>query len=275
MLEELDFSASLEVNDDQDSTRNDVQDGEEDQETSSEAPKQKRTLVSLLQSEEDDANDLWQKEGLEDGELEGLLADARTGSSADDGLLLSSGKVKNRRRGRAKTSRALPSTQTKGGYMPLTEPSFFSSSFVQAPSHSPTYEDDDIIGDPTSLAAADASDKEKRKRSLRFHTSKIAATSARRSAARTQRLGGDEDLPYRDRKAARNAALRKSGPQGQGGEALESVGDRKRVRDIVPDDEGIAAEEDGVGYYELVKRRRTEEKAEAEADHKALQIERL
>ncbi len=257
MLEDLDFAAGSESVDLLLTT--------EDMEDEEEGSTGGRELVGLLgDEEEDDADDLWQKEGLEDGELEELMADAEN-EQMNAITSPKSGKEKKKRRNKVK--KASSSTpKASGGYQPLVEPVFFSAK--KAAPASIEYDDDDSLGDPTSLTEADAIDKERRVRSLRFHTSKIAATSARRSAARTQRLGGDEDLPYRDRKAARNAALRKNGPEASGGEVLEPVskGD-KRVR--------MQEDEDGGGYYDLVKRRCTEEKVAKEAEHDAVQAARL
>ncbi len=289
MLEELDFAAGSDSEGEPVITMTWAEGEEEEEEEEGEegedeemSEMERRELVGLLQGEgieEDDGDDLWQKEGLEDGELRDLMADAENGEINDFGIVPRADKEKKKRRGRGKKEKATATVQvnsSKGSYAPLTEPAFFASTSKRPPAALESYEDDDTLGDPTSLNEADASDKERRKRSLRFHTSKIAATSARRNAARTQRLGGDEDLPYRDRKAARDAALRKNGPQGDGGEALEPVVERKRARDVIDDgDDTGDGVDDGEGYYDLVKRRRKEEKAAKEAEHEAVQTARL
>lgn len=84
-------------------------------------------------------------------------------------------------------------TVSKKGALPVAAPSAFNDDFV----------------DPTSLTAAEVSEKAGKSKSLRFYTSKIAATSARRAGAGKERGGGDDDVPYRSKERAREAALRK------------------------------------------------------------------
>lgn len=85
-----------------------------------------------------------------------------------------------------------PSTSRKGA-MAVAAPSGVNDDFVDA----------------TSLSAAEASEKAGKTKSLRFYTSKIAATSARRAGAGKERGGGDDDVPYRSKERAREAALRR------------------------------------------------------------------
>ena len=63
----------------------------------------------------------------------------------------------------------------------------------------------DVYGEATSLQAADAADKQARKKSLRFHAARIENTSARRQNARSNAMGGDDDIPYRERKKEKEA----------------------------------------------------------------------
>jgi U3 small nucleolar RNA-associated protein 3 len=144
----------------------------------------------------------------------------------------------------------------------LEEPAFFSSKAA------PAANDEYDLGDPTSLLDADAEDKDRRKRSLAFHTSKIASTANRRAAAREKRSGGDEDIPYRDRQAGRDAALRKQSHEVES-EPLSlrdmTDGEKKRAREVRDED----------GYYDLVKRKKTEAKEERAARHEAGEAERL
>jgi U3 small nucleolar RNA-associated protein 3 len=259
-------------------------------------------LDGIQEMEDDDFEDFddsWKGAGLDEDELAGLLADAeededmseeeevapvktkkvKTKSTKED----KKAKTKTTEDGKKKRVRKAkePAPEPIANFTPLAEPSFYSSK--KSKSSRQLSADDDTLGDATSLLDADASDKERRTKSLRFHTSKIASTSNRRAAARQQRLGGDEDVPYRDRQKARDAALRKnSSAAGQeGGEDLDggewSESDKKRareVRDEVGDDD--AGEDDGAGeYYDLVKRRKTEKIEEKEAAHEARQAEKL
>jgi len=260
-------------------------------------------LDGIQEMEDDDFEDFddsWKGAGLDEDELAGLLADAeedediseeeevapvkakkvKTKSTKDD----KKAKTKTTEDGKKKRSRKVkaPAPEPIANFTPLAEPSFKSSK--KSKSSRPLSADDDTLGDATSLLDADASDKERRTKSLRFHTSKIASTSNRRAAARQQRLGGDEDVPYRDRQKARDAALRKnsSAAAQEGGEDLDggewSESDKKRareVRDEVGDDDA-GGEDDGAGeYYDLVKRRKTEKIEEKEAAHDARQAEKL
>ena len=281
MLEDLDFAADSDSEGGPILAVTDGEDGEDDVEELMDVMRDKRALFARMQGEgeEEEADDLWRKAGLEDGELEALLADAENEEIGGIGEEIQKGKKKRRGRGKDKKDSVAPAKN--GVFAPLVEPAFVSSAPKNASMQIDSDEDDDALGDPTSLADADASDKERRKRSLRFHTSKIAATSARRSAARTQRLGGDEDVPYRDHKAARDAALWKNGSQGTDGEGLEPV-ERKRARDVSNEagDDGDGdgdgdVDKDAEGYYNLVKRRRTKEKSEKEAEHQAVQAAKL
>lgn len=221
--------------------------------------------------EEADAENLWHQAGLEDDELDGLLADqdeAMAGFSDEEEVVAAPPKKqkKKRERGRKNKSKAIEVDEDDedvtptATFTPLAEPEFAPSS-KKSKKAADTFVVEDTLGDATSLADADAADKEHKKRTLRFHTSKIAATSARRSAARDRRMGGDDDIPYRDRQAARDAALRKNAPKGDGGEALDgsdwTESDRKRAREVREEAEEAADDDDGDdGYYDLVKRRK-------------------
>ncbi|AFR98605.1 U3 small nucleolar RNA-associated protein 3 [Cryptococcus neoformans C23] len=268
---------------------------------------------------EDDVDDLWQKEGLEENELEDLLKDADKGegdvemlvaksqkkkkekkskkekkvkkSENDDlegfdGLdgfddlddlegLLEDEKPKNKSK-KSKKIKDSESSSSTAAFAPLAEPEFFTS---KSKSKKPLSDESDPLGDPTALTDADASDKSARKRSLAFHTSKINATLARRAEGRANRMGGDEDMPYRDRRKARDDALKRNSVRSEG-EDLEEVRaekeKKKRARDEIEDDgEGVADDDEADGYYELVKRRRKEEKKAKEAEHEAIEEQLL
>ncbi|WVQ96310.1 hypothetical protein IAU59_003414 [Kwoniella sp. CBS 9459] len=266
---------------------------------------------------EDDGDDLWGKEGLEEGELEALLQDAEDDEEAEElrEMLAQSQKAKKKgnkavfddemdidleedavkpkkktkKEKTSKKKKAAASEQDSSAepsapsFTPLAEPEFFSSSKASKSSSLAASDDADVLGDPTALGNADFADKQSRKRSLAFHTSKINQTLARRAEGRANRMGGDEDLPYRDRRKARDAALRRNGPNAEG-EDLEELPARpeKRLRDdddLDGEGEGSGAgagdDDDAEGYYDLVKRRRKEEKDAKEAEHEAYEAEKL
>ncbi|KDR82716.1 hypothetical protein GALMADRAFT_238215 [Galerina marginata CBS 339.88] len=151
----------------------------------------------------------------------------------------------------------------------LVEPDFTSS---KTTSHRHQVGDDftDAYGEATTLHSVDAADKTARTKSLRFHTSKIESASARRQGARNQASGGDDDIPYRERKKEKDARLVMEAAiraRNQIGEALndddpEPQLGRKRSRE--DDDEGGESPDE---YYELVKKRSKEDKAKKKAEY--------
>ncbi|TYJ58368.1 hypothetical protein B9479_000914 [Cryptococcus floricola] len=261
-------------------------------------------LVGLEDGEEAE-DDLWQNEGLDEDELAELLQDA--GEDAEDikALAAKSSKKKEKKSKKSKkgaeevdfaalleegekpkkSKKSKKSQKSKDSevssstpaFAPLAEPDFFPSKKSKSKSNS---DNSDVLGDPTALTDADYTDKQSRKRSLAFHTSKINSTLARRAEGRAKRMGGDDDLPYRDKRKARDAALRKNGPSAEG-EDLEDISagaekTKKRARDEdTGDGEGDGEANEADGYYELVKRRRREEKDAKQAEHDAAEAELL
>jgi U3 small nucleolar RNA-associated protein 3 len=149
----------------------------------------------------------------------------------------------------------MDSSGSANGALPifdLVEPVYGSpKSTSRKPDNDPT--DIDAYGEATSLHHADQADKNARKKSLRFHISKIASASARRQGARNNRVGGDDDIPYRERRKEQVARL-----------ANES---EKKAEDGSGDD----AEEDVDGYYKLIERKTKEKKAKKKADYEEAQ----
>jgi hypothetical protein len=138
----------------------------------------------------------------------------------------------------------------------LVEPVFTSST---ASHHRPD-SNVDAYGEATSLQHADAADKSARRKTLRFHTSKIESASARRQGARSNAVGGDDDIPYRD---SRKQPAKVVKGRGQGGEDLDEA---------EPPARNTGAEaEDADGYYELVKRKSKEKKEHKKAEYEAAQ----
>jgi U3 small nucleolar RNA-associated protein 3 len=157
----------------------------------------------------------------------------------------------------------------------LVEPHFVSSKSASSHRRNNDVSEDplDNYCDATSLAAVDAADKSARRKNLRFHTSKIESASSRRKSARSQMAGGDDDIPYRERKKDRDARLvreavrraenDKGGDLTLGGDEDEeekcSVGE-KRTR---PDEEDDSPDE----YYKLVQKKSKEVKARKQAEY--------
>ncbi|KAF7299044.1 hypothetical protein MIND_00852700 [Mycena indigotica] len=196
-----------------------------------------------------DANELWKLDrmkGLDEGELEGLLDDADV-----DQEELDAPRPKKRRKTAEKTKNPAPLP-----IFDLVEPEFTTSTVE----HKPQFNDDGY-GEATFLQHADVADKQARRKSLRFHTSKIESASARRQGARNQAIGGDDDIPYREARKQ----LNKHSKSMQKGQDLD---------DSEPPSKQIEVEEetqDAEGYYELIKRTSKEKKARKKAEYEAAQ----
>ncbi|KAJ7758492.1 Sas10 C-terminal domain-containing protein [Mycena maculata] len=184
-----------------------------------------------------DAEQLWKldrMQGLEDDELEDLLKDATPIAEQP----------------RPKKKRKTSSSSTLPVF-DLVEPVFTTSTAAQHRLDSSV----DAFGEATSLQHGDAADKGARRKSLRFHTSKIESASARRQGARNNAVGGDDDIPYREnRKPVQPPKGRE-----QGGQDLDEAEPQPKMLDA----------EDADGYYELVKRKSKEKKAHKKAEYEA------
>lgn len=199
-------------------------------------------------------------ERLEPNELAELLKDAVPSAQKLEKRIQTPPKKK-----RKTTTQDYP--QPVGPIFDLVEPQFVSSK--SSSSHEPLADDADAYGEMTALHFADLADKSVRKKSLRFHTSKIDSTSARRQGARNQALGGDDDLPYRQRKKEKDAQLVKEAVKNlnnQGGDDLDDedpepprVGEKRSRQD---EDEA-----DPDGYYELIKKKSKEKKEKKKAEY--------
>ncbi|KAI0081558.1 hypothetical protein K474DRAFT_1768481 [Panus rudis PR-1116 ss-1] len=171
----------------------------------------------------------------------------------------------------------------------LEEPSFPSSSSSRTKpkptsSHSHSSHDADPYGDPHTLHPTDILDKTTRTKSLRFHTSKIESTIGRRERARKGVSGGDDDIPWKERKREREERVRREVEKARKRE-LAQRGDVE-LDEVDPEEErngGVGGKrkrgEEGVrdrnegdevdGYYDLVKRKGKEKKEKKKAEHDA------
>ena len=298
-MEDADFAAAsddegdtIELYDGEEKTDDGEEDEDEDEEdsdddmTSEEKVEMKKALMKMFGGKGDDvdwedAEDVWEGGDLEDGELEGLqaeaeelLSDDESGGSeeSDEDLDLDEDEELDDLEDEeediepvaTKTSKSKKDGKKSSKSALLEEPEFVPASKSKRLSSQKSIFDDEDMGDLTELSASEQAERSAKKRSLRFHTSKIAATSARRAAAREARLQGDEDVPYKNRQAARDAALQRNSARGTGGEDLDgedwSEKDKKRAREAMDQD-------DGDDYYETVKRRRTDEKEAKQQAH--------
>ncbi|KAK7690394.1 hypothetical protein QCA50_007052 [Cerrena zonata] len=248
-----------------------------------------------LDSEEmdldEDAMSLWNMDrlkGLEADELAALL---------DEANVIMSKKTKKKTTNTGEDEEPRPKKKRKTSsksalpVFDLEEPTFPSSSkssksatkkSTSIPIDSPL----DTYGEPLTLQASDALDKSARRKSLRFHTSKIENTINRRDRARNERTagGGDDDIPYKEKKKVKEDRLKKEVEKARAREAaagvelddvdpememgMEGAGKRRRGED---EDEGGSGDESGDdGYYELVKRQTREKKDRKKAEYDAV-----
>ncbi|KAI0373750.1 hypothetical protein BV20DRAFT_962324 [Pilatotrama ljubarskyi] len=248
-----------------------------------------------------DAEELWagsklkkKGKGLERGELEELLREAN-GLMDEDGDVSTSlnGTQKKTKRKQKPAAEEPPKKKRKAAdasaepvtpVFDLVEPeldvptSKSKSSKAKAKASTITSADD-VYGEASALDVADAADKQARKKSLRFHTSRIESTAARRAGARAGAIGGDDDIPYRERKKEKEARLAKEvakAREGMGADlddvdpevemASEGKKAKKRRRDgSESEDEGG----DANGYYELVQRKSKEKKEKKKQEYEA------
>jgi U3 small nucleolar RNA-associated protein 3 len=125
--------------------------------------------------------------------------------------------------------------------------------------------EDDAFGDAMVLGTADVADKTARRHTLRFHTAKIESASARRQGARLAQ-GGDDDLPYRERRKEQETRVQRevqAGKRGQGGDDLDDTEPVSPIRTIGgtnADEADEIVEENADGYYSLIRRQKREQK---------------
>lgn len=123
------------------------------------------------------------------------------------------------------------------------------------------------VGEEAPLTAAEAEEKAKRKKSLRFYTSQIAQKANKRGAS-GRNAGGDEDIPHRerlrDRQARLNAEAEARGRLPKGAEGADLGGDsddddRQQAREL-----RNAVDEDDE-YYDMVAARTAKKKGDKAA----------
>ncbi|WPG99213.1 Hypothetical protein R9X50_00202400 [Acrodontium crateriforme] len=125
---------------------------------------------------------------------------------------------------------------------------------------------DSDVGEETPLTAAEAEEKAKRKKSLRFYTSQIAQKANKRGES-GRNAGGDEDIPHRerlrDRQARLNAEAEQRGrlPKGAPGADLDDASD-DADHEQAHTTRNTANEDDE--YYDMIAARTAQKK-----DHKA------
>lgn len=137
------------------------------------------------------------------------------------------------------------------------------------------FDEFDFFGDFIGFIDVDVFDKFVCKCFLVFYIFKINVIFVRCVEGRVNRMGGDEDVLYRDRRKVRDDVFKWNSVCLEG-EDLEEVWlekeKKKRVRDEIEDDgEGVVEDDEVDGYYELVKRRRKDEKWVKEVEYEVIE----
>ena len=181
------------------------------------------------------------------------------------------------------------STKSRTPVFDLVEPEFEYSTSKSIPSSSAP-DIADSFGEQTALQSFDAADKKAKKKSLRFHTSKIEGAATRRDKGVKNLMGGDDDIPYKERKKQkeiREAKTNAKKGRGLGGDDL-SDGDPEVDMDVdftgfdgnfgssrsgkgkSRDDPGEEHEDVDPGeYYSLVEKSAKEKKEKKKAEYDA------
>ena len=223
------------------------------------------------------------KPRLESNELQELLKDAETDISDLAPVVNGAGFPERKRRRSAKEPLPLDqeeaiseppkkkqkidkekdsgkSTESRAPVFDLVEPEFEYSISRPIPSSS-TSDVVDSFGEQTALQSFDAADKKARKKSLRFHTSKIEGGVTRRDKGAKNLMGGDDDIPYKERKKQREIRESRENAKkgrGLGGDDL-SEGDPEADMDV--DFAGFGGD---FGGSELSKKRRRGDSGEGD-----------
>ncbi|KAK8100584.1 hypothetical protein PG999_010958 [Apiospora kogelbergensis] len=129
------------------------------------------------------------------------------------------------------------------------------------------------FGDEEALGEADAEEKAKRKKSLRFYTSQIVQKAQNR-ADRSRLAGGDDDVPIkerlRDRQARLNAEAIKRGTQRSKLGANLGEGDSDDDDEDKPVNSGAARKDQDEEYYDMIAAKGSQNKADKAARKEAL-----
>lgn len=125
-------------------------------------------------------------------------------------------------------------------------------------------------GDFTETAtpeSVDMEEKERRKKSLRFYTSKI--DQAAKKSDRSDKFTGDLDIPYKERLFERQQRLIEEARKKGLGLDKDLLGDALDNEDIGSGDENVAREinENADDYYESIKLAKTDKKNARRAAH--------
>ncbi|TIC53560.1 hypothetical protein E3Q04_03178 [Wallemia mellicola] len=193
----------------------------------------------------EDMDDSWKDETLEDGELEGLMTDENAPPA----------KPKKKSKKSSKKGADVDSRNEMIHELDESALEYKPSTSAKSQKQKQRVSDDDYLGEADALSALDAQSKKNNKKTLRFHTARIAQTDSRRSAASKLRQSGDDDVPYRERKKARleKGATSAPGEDLDGGDwTAQDEATRRQIMNEADLGE-TATGDDGDDYYELVR----------------------
>ncbi|PWN24765.1 hypothetical protein BDZ90DRAFT_282092 [Jaminaea rosea] len=282
MMESLDFAVPLD----------EEEDGEEEEEVEADLEggldDLQEQMPFLYGSEEDE--DMGE---LDDDELAGLIADEKENAGEQQAKAVKTAKAKkpktSKRARDAAAPTPVPVPAPLAGLADADDSLLLASSSRGSASRKskPTLIDDgDAYGEATSLTASELADKAAKKKSLRFYTGQMDAKEARRGQAARDRMGGDADIPYRDRERSRQGveqakAAREGKTNGKADAALDGEdwgeGDSRDWREVMGQKgasdagttAGAAGDDDDDDYYDLITSSRREAKRAKKESHDA------
>ena len=153
-------------------------------------------------------------------------------------------------------------TESRTTVFDLVEPEFEYSTSKPVPFSSPS-DATDSFGEQTVLQSFDAADKKARKKSLRFHTSKIEGAATRRDKGVKSLLGGDDDIPYKERKKQKEIREAKESLKKGRGLGGDDLGDGNHEADMYVEFTGFGG---NIGEDESSKKRSRDDEDEEDED---------
>ena len=209
----------------------------------------------------EDVDDSWKAMPLEDGELDGLLGDESQPVNVETGEK----KKKKKSKKSKKNENDKPSVVHE---LDESQLEYTPSSTITSKKSKINEGDDDALREADSLSTIDANSKKSNKKSLQFHTTRIAQAQNRRSGAAKTRAGGDDDVPYRERKKQKLEKLTSSA-QGDELDSSEWTEHDEQARREIMDEGNNDGEtnETGNSYYDLVSRSKKDAKAKKKEDY--------
>lgn len=236
-----------------------------------------REMAGIMGPPTDEDREYEQLGELEPGEVEGLIEDEKENSHAYEP---SKPRAKKEKQKKAKTKQR--------GDTPAAPPAPTPLAAVAAVAAEPpkvskrvapeSLESADAYGEPIHMRATDAQEKAQRKRLTQFHADGAADASHK---VKQNKLEGDADIPYRDRRRSREAVaaaktnkLAKMQPTPADTELNDTEWGESDWRDRravmggeAPVDDGKEDDDDHAAYYDLISSNKRARKAQKKEDY--------